>query len=100
MCNNRVGALSFIVTNIAFGSLLPLELFIQETPLFMYVQIVIQSSCESLFCSHQNARGYFRISSYVFAKTFCDVLPMRIIPVLLYSVISYWMMGKSESYSM
>ena len=47
------------------------------------------------FCiyRYRKARGYFRVSSYFFAKVFCDLLPMSVLPVLLFSVISYWMLG-------
>ncbi|XP_065906235.1 broad substrate specificity ATP-binding cassette transporter ABCG2-like [Dysidea avara] len=74
---NRVGAFYFIITNVVFGSFSAIELFIRERPLFI----------------HQSARGYYRVSAFFFTKVFCDLLPMRIVPVILYSAISYWMLG-------
>jgi len=44
--------------------------------------------------SHQSARGYYRVSAFFLTKVFCDLLPMRIVPVIFYSAISYWMLGE------
>ncbi len=35
----------------------------------------------------------YRTSSYFLAKTFCDLLPMRIVPPLLLGCITYFMVG-------
>ena len=47
----------------------------------------------SIFSSHQNVSGYYRVSSYFLAKVFCDLLPIRVIPVIFYCTITYWMIG-------
>ena len=48
----------------------------------------------SYFISHYNAKGYYRVSAYFFSKVFCDLLPMRFLPAVAFSGISYWMLGQ------
>jgi ATP-binding cassette subfamily G (WHITE) protein 2 len=74
---NRIGAIFFIVTNQVFGSLSALDLFIKERPLFQ----------------HENVSGYYHVSTYFMSKLICDVLPLRTIPSILFSVIAYFMIG-------
>lgn len=50
--------------------------------------------CMYILHSHQNAKGYYRVSAYFFSKVFCDLLPMRFLPVIAFSAISYWMLGQ------
>ncbi|XP_013397450.1 ATP-binding cassette sub-family G member 2 [Lingula anatina] len=73
---NRVGAFFFIVMNMVFSNLSAIELFLKERSIFM----------------HENASGFYRVSAYFLAKVFCDLIP-RTTPVLLFSAISYWMIG-------
>lgn len=44
---------------------------------------------------HENASGYYRVSSFFLAKILTDLIPARIIPLLFYCAISYFMIGKS-----
>lgn len=74
---NRIGAIFFISTNQVFGSLSALDAFIKERPLFQ----------------HENASGYYHVSTYFMAKLLCDVVPLRLIPSILFSIISYFMIG-------
>jgi ATP-binding cassette subfamily G (WHITE) protein 2 len=74
---NRLGAAFFIVTNQVFGSLSALDLFIKERPLFQ----------------HENVSGYYHVSTYFMSKLLCDVIPLRTIPSILFSVIAYFMIG-------
>ncbi|XP_052071139.1 broad substrate specificity ATP-binding cassette transporter ABCG2-like [Mytilus californianus] len=74
---NRVGAFFFILMNIVFSSLSAVELFIKERSIFI----------------HENLSGFYRVSAYFFSKIICDSLPMRLIPVFLFSVITYFMLG-------
>ncbi|XP_046345646.1 broad substrate specificity ATP-binding cassette transporter ABCG2-like isoform X1 [Haliotis rufescens] len=74
---NRVGAFFFIIMNQVFGNLSAVELFIKERAIFM----------------HENVSGFYRVSSYFLAKVFCDVIPMRLVPVAAFSAIVYWMIG-------
>ena len=92
---NRIGAFFFIIINVVFGNLSAVELFIKERPVFMYVFVPCNSSYIFMVpCSHQSAAGYYRVSSYFFAKMLCDLLPMRFLPVIFFSAISYWMIGE------
>lgn len=72
---NRLGAIFFIVSNQVFLNLSALELFIKERTLFI----------------HERASGYYRTSSYFISKVLCDILPLRSIPSILFSLIAYFM---------
>nr|XP_006630613.2 PREDICTED: ATP-binding cassette sub-family G member 2-like isoform X1 [Lepisosteus oculatus] len=74
---NRIGAFFFLVINMIFGNLSAVELFISERVLFI----------------HENASGYYRTSVYFLSKVFADLIPNRIVPVFLFSGVSYYMMG-------
>ncbi|KAL3876014.1 hypothetical protein ACJMK2_033903, partial [Sinanodonta woodiana] len=77
---NRVGAFFFIVMNQVFGNLSAVELFIKERAIFI----------------HENVSGFYRVSSYFFAIIVCDLIPMRLVPNLIFSVIVYFMIGLKE----
>ena len=87
--------------NVVFGNLSAVELFIKERPVFMYVCIMYNSYSDIyvVLSSHQSATGYYRVSSYFFAKILCDLLPMRFLPVIFFSAISYWMIGELRVYN-
>ncbi|KAJ8318279.1 hypothetical protein KUTeg_003370 [Tegillarca granosa] len=74
---NRVGAFFFIIMNQIFGNLSAVELFIKERAIFM----------------HENVSGFYRVSAYFFSKVVCDVIPMRFIPVSIFAVVVYFMLG-------
>jgi ATP-binding cassette subfamily G (WHITE) protein 2 len=72
---NRLGAIFFIVSNEVFLNLSALELFMKERLLF----------------AHENASGYYRVSTYFISKLLCDILLLRLIPSIVFSLISYFM---------
>ncbi|XP_015271982.1 PREDICTED: ATP-binding cassette sub-family G member 2-like [Gekko japonicus] len=74
---NRVGSLFFVTTNQCFSSVSSIELFIRDKKLFI----------------HQYTSGYYRVSAYFVALMFGDLLPMRTMPAIIFSCISYWMIG-------
>uniref|UniRef100_A0A8C4XZK0 ABC transporter domain-containing protein n=1 Tax=Gopherus evgoodei TaxID=1825980 RepID=A0A8C4XZK0_9SAUR len=74
---NRVGSLFFVTTNQCFSSVSAIELFIKDKKLFV----------------HQYTSGYYRVSAYFFALIIGDLLPMRTLPGIIFSCISYWMIG-------
>ncbi|CAF4539458.1 unnamed protein product [Rotaria sp. Silwood1] len=74
---NRMGAIFFIVTNQVMANLSAIELFIKERVLFI----------------HENASGYYHVSTYFIAKLMCDLIPLRIIPSIIFSTIVYFMIG-------
>ncbi len=52
-----------------------------------------------LSCSHENGGGFYRVSSYFISKIVTDIIPLRLIPVVLFSVVSYFMIGESHALS-
>ncbi|KAJ3585400.1 hypothetical protein NHX12_014119 [Muraenolepis orangiensis] len=73
---NRFGALFFITINQCFSSGSAAELFISERKIFT---------------------GYYRLSVYFLCKILSDILFMRTIPAIIYSCISYFMIGLKAS---
>ncbi|NXA34506.1 ABCG2 protein, partial [Eudromia elegans] len=74
---NRVGSLFFVTTNQCFSSVSAVELFIRDKKLFV----------------HQYTSGYYRVSAYFLALMLGDLLPMRTAPAIIFSCITYWMIG-------
>ncbi|XP_014667021.1 PREDICTED: ATP-binding cassette sub-family G member 2-like [Priapulus caudatus] len=74
---DRVGVFFLILLGLVFGNLSSVELFIKERPIFI----------------HENISGFYRVSVYFMAKVFSDFLPRRMVPVVVYSAITYWMIG-------
>ena len=46
-----------------------------------------------LFYSHENSSGYYRVSAYFIAKILSDILPLRLIPLIPFSILTYFMIG-------
>ncbi|KAK2512581.1 hypothetical protein Q9966_016350, partial [Columba livia] len=67
----------FVTTNQCFSSVSAIELFIRDKKLFV----------------HQYTSGYYRVSAYFLALMIGDLLPMRTAPAIIFSCISYWMIG-------
>ena len=78
---NRMGAIFFIVTNQVMSNLSAIELFLKERVLFI----------------HENASGYYHVSTYFIAKLICDLIPLRVVPSILFSIIVYFMIGFQNS---
>nr|XP_033799609.1 broad substrate specificity ATP-binding cassette transporter ABCG2-like isoform X2 [Geotrypetes seraphini] len=74
---NRIGSLFFISTNQCFSSVSVIELFIRNKKLFI----------------HEYTSGYYRISAYFFALILGDLVILRTIPPIVFSCITYWMIG-------
>ncbi|XP_030636009.1 broad substrate specificity ATP-binding cassette transporter ABCG2b [Chanos chanos] len=74
---NRIGAFFFLIINMVFANLSAVELFINERKLFV----------------HENSSGYYRTSVYFLSKVFVDLIPNRLIPIIIFSAICYYMMG-------
>lgn len=74
---NRAGLFFFATLQVVFVNLGSIELFIKERVIFI----------------HENGSGYYRISAYFLAKILCDILPTKVLPVLLFMPICYWMAG-------
>ncbi|XP_061427106.1 broad substrate specificity ATP-binding cassette transporter ABCG2-like isoform X1 [Lethenteron reissneri] len=74
---NRMGSLFFMITNQMFGSLSAIELFVREHKIFI----------------HEYVSGYYRVSAYFFSKILSDLIPMRTIPGIIFSCVTFWMIG-------
>ncbi|OBS66129.1 hypothetical protein A6R68_05332 [Neotoma lepida] len=75
---NRAGVLFFLTTNQCFSSVSAVELFVVEKKLFI----------------HEYISGYYRVSAYFFGKLVSDLLPMRLLPSVIFTSILYFMLGK------
>jgi ATP-binding cassette subfamily G (WHITE) protein 2 len=78
---NRSGAIFFIVTNQVFSNLSALDLFIKERILFV----------------HENVSGYYHVLTFFLSKIICDIIPLRTIPAIIFSIIVYFMIGFQRS---
>ena len=74
---NRLGAIYFIIANQVFGNLSALEIFLKERILFI----------------HETSAGYYHVKTYFLSKIVCDLLPMRTIPSILFSITVYFFVG-------
>ncbi|XP_060043771.1 broad substrate specificity ATP-binding cassette transporter ABCG2 isoform X1 [Erinaceus europaeus] len=74
---NRAGVLFFLTTNQCFSSVSAVELFVVEKKLFI----------------HEYISGYYRVSSYFFGKLLSDLLPMRMLPSIIFTCITYFLLG-------
>ncbi|GAA5984754.1 hypothetical protein JCM10908_003487 [Rhodotorula pacifica] len=74
---SRVGALFFMGCLIAFAALSALSNFARAKRLFV----------------RERARGYYHPSAWLATELVLDILPLRIVPSIVLSVIVYWMVG-------
>ncbi|XP_006867818.1 PREDICTED: ATP-binding cassette sub-family G member 2-like [Chrysochloris asiatica] len=74
---NRAGVLFFLTTNQCFSSVSAVELFVVEKKLFI----------------HEYISGYYRVSAYFFGKLLSDLLPMRMLPSIIFTCITYFLLG-------
>ena len=90
---NRLGVIFFIIINQIYSTATALEPLVQERALFIHVKIFPREKMILiiLFYLKENASGYYRVSTFFIAKLICDLLPMRLIPSIIYSIITYFM---------
>mmetsp|Transcript_1483 Transcript_1483/g.3563 ORF Transcript_1483/g.3563 Transcript_1483/m.3563 type:complete len:718 (-) Transcript_1483:370-2523(-) len=74
---DRTGFLFFVSINLMFSNMSALEIFLKERVIFM----------------HEKASGYYRVSAYFVSKLLCDMVPVRILPTAVFSVVVYFMAG-------
>ncbi|NXO01319.1 ABCG2 protein, partial [Rhinopomastus cyanomelas] len=75
---NRVGAMFFLTTNQCFSSVTAVELFVVEKKIFI----------------HEYISGYYRTSAYFISKLMADLIPIRTLPSIIFTCITYFMLGK------
>ncbi|XP_026060687.1 ATP-binding cassette sub-family G member 2-like [Carassius auratus] len=63
------------------------------------VSLLCVCVCVCVCFRHENAGGYYRTSVYFLSKVFVDLLPNRIVPIFIFSSISYYMMGLNPSFT-
>ena len=66
--------------------------------MYVYVHVHDVDYCAIFisFSSHENASGFYRVSSYFIAKVLCDIIPMRVLPLCIFASVTYFMMGRRE----
>ncbi|KAH8875584.1 ATP-binding cassette sub-family G member 2 [Schistosoma japonicum] len=79
---NRTGLFYFCTLQVIFVNLATIELFIKERILFI----------------HESSSGFYQVSVYFFSKILCDILPTKVLPILLFMPICYWMAGLQRTF--
>lgn len=74
---DRAGSLFFLIALLSFSAMSSIDIFYHERPIFV----------------RERANGMYCTSAYFVAKTFCDVVPMRVFPPVIMSSITYFMIG-------
>jgi ATP-binding cassette subfamily G (WHITE) protein 2 len=74
---NRIGAFFFILQYQMYSNMSSVQLFITERVIF----------------THECANGFYRVSSYFIAKVLCEFIPVRLMPLCVMTIITYFMMG-------
>ncbi|KAJ7671003.1 ABC transporter [Mycena rosella] len=74
---SRVGCLFFLGALIAFSSLSALYNVVEIRPLFL----------------RERSSSYYSPTAWLLSRLLFDVLPLRIIPTIIVSTITYWMAG-------
>ena len=46
------------------------------------------------FCRHEHSSGYYRASSYFFGKLLAELIPRRLLPSIIFTLITYVIAGK------
>lgn len=74
---DRTGCIFFCIINFMFGNLGGIEMFLAERLIFM----------------HEKASGYYHTSSYYVSKLLCDMIPVRVVPTIIFATTVYFMAG-------
>ncbi|KAF8913442.1 hypothetical protein CPB85DRAFT_1375640 [Mucidula mucida] len=77
---SRVGCLFFLGALIAFSSLSALYNIVEIRPLFL----------------RERSSSYYSPTTWLLSRFLFDVVPLRIIPTIIVSTITYWMAGLSH----
>ncbi|CAL1544612.1 unnamed protein product, partial [Lymnaea stagnalis] len=77
---DRSGVLFFLIINQLFINITAVEVFLQERKLFM----------------HETVSGFYRVSVYFMVKVIFDIIPLRMIPAVILSVIVYFAVGLNQ----
>jgi len=80
---NRLGVFFFLIMSMVFGNLSAIEIFLKERVLFV----------------HQKSNKYYDTGPYFLSMLLCDLIPMRVFPMIIYSTICYTLMGLQPQWS-
>lgn len=62
--------------------------------IFEFCDLILLPSSPLLnISSHENGSGYYRVSAFFFSKIVTDLLPLRFLPNIFFTLIVYFMMG-------
>ncbi|CAF2052795.1 unnamed protein product [Rotaria magnacalcarata] len=78
---NRLGAIFFMVVSQTLGTITSLEPLIKKRVSYI----------------HKTISAYYRTTTFFIVKVICDVLSMRIVSSILFSLIAYCMTGLEQS---
>jgi len=78
---NRAGFFFFYITSQIMTNLSALQIFINDRNLYR----------------HESASGYYRASVYFISRVFVDLIPNRLIPILVQASFMYFMTGLQSS---
>ncbi|KAK3736955.1 hypothetical protein RRG08_009434 [Elysia crispata] len=74
---DRTGVLFFLSLTQQFINISAVNVFIAERKLFR----------------HEISNGYYRVSAYFLSKIICDLIPLRLLPVAIVTVITHFAIG-------
>jgi len=77
MIRDYTGCMFFICVNLQFSNLSAIEIFLKERVIFI----------------HEKASGYYYTSAYFASKLLCDMIPVRVIPTIIFATVVYFMVG-------
>ncbi|KAF9228833.1 hypothetical protein BS17DRAFT_772564 [Gyrodon lividus] len=80
---SRVGCLFFLGSLIAFSSLSALYNIVEVRPLFV----------------RERSNSYYSPTAWLLSRFFFDVIPLRILPTIIVSTMTYWMAGLAHDAS-
>ncbi|GFO17676.1 ATP-binding cassette sub-family g member 2, partial [Plakobranchus ocellatus] len=74
---DRTGVLFFLSLTQQFINISAVSVFISERQLFR----------------HEVSNGYYKVSAYFIAKVLCDLIPLRLLPVAIVTVLTHFAIG-------
>ncbi|KFV63115.1 ATP-binding cassette sub-family G member 2, partial [Dryobates pubescens] len=60
---------------------------------FFLLPLALSCLSVCLCCSHESISGYYRTSVYFLSKLMADLIPIRTVPSILFTCITYFMLG-------
>ncbi|RUS71402.1 hypothetical protein EGW08_020833 [Elysia chlorotica] len=67
--------------------------FLSLTQQFINISAVSVFIAERRLFRHEISNGYYRVSAYFFSKVICDLIPLRLLPVAIVTLITHFAIG-------